>query len=84
MRTTFGRFAAYAFIATLFSVSVAIAADTERPQAKPVSAKEADKPHHLSEQQNRMKSCNAEAAKKELKGDERKTFMSSCLKARHD
>ncbi|EMG5761248.1 phosphate-starvation-inducible protein PsiF, partial [Yersinia enterocolitica] len=25
-------------------------------------------------------SCNAEAATKELKGDARKTFMSTCLK----
>jgi hypothetical protein len=32
-------------------------------------------------QQERMKSCNAQAAKKEMKGDERKAFMSKCLKA---
>lgn len=32
-------------------------------------------------QQERMKSCNAQAGKKELKGDERKAFMSDCLKA---
>jgi hypothetical protein len=31
-------------------------------------------------QQNKMKACNAEAGKKELKGDERRAFMSSCLK----
>ena len=31
-------------------------------------------------QQQRMKDCNAEAKKKEMKGDERKGFMSSCLK----
>ena len=31
-------------------------------------------------QQNRMKTCNAEAGKKELRGDERRAFMSSCLK----
>ena len=31
-------------------------------------------------QQQRMKSCNAEASGKKLKGDERKAFMSSCLK----
>jgi hypothetical protein len=30
-----------------------------------------------TEQQNRMKTCNAEA--KGIKGDERKTFMKSCL-----
>jgi hypothetical protein len=32
-----------------------------------------------SAQQERMKSCNAQAAKKDLKGDERKAFMSRCL-----
>ena len=31
-------------------------------------------------QQERMKSCNAQASKKEMKGDERKAFMSKCLK----
>ena len=33
-------------------------------------------------QQERMKSCNAQAGKKELKGDERKAFMSKCLSAK--
>ena len=33
-------------------------------------------------QQEKMKACNEEAGKKELKGDERKTFMSSCLSAK--
>ncbi|MGY2293234.1 PsiF family protein [Pseudomonas sp. SDO528_S397] len=32
-------------------------------------------------QQNKMTTCNAEASTKALKGDERKTFMSTCLKA---
>jgi hypothetical protein len=31
-------------------------------------------------QQNRMKACNSEAGRKELRGDERRAFMSSCLK----
>lgn len=31
-------------------------------------------------QQDKMKSCNKEASDKGLKGDERKAFMSSCLK----
>lgn len=31
-------------------------------------------------QQNKMKTCNADAKTKDLKGDERKAFMSSCLK----
>jgi len=32
-------------------------------------------------QQQRMKKCNADASAKQLSGDARKTFMSSCLKA---
>jgi hypothetical protein len=31
-------------------------------------------------QQEKMKSCNVDATSKGLKGDARKTFMSSCLK----
>ena len=31
-------------------------------------------------QQDKMKTCNADAGKKKLKGDERKKFMSECLK----
>ncbi|MDO9158890.1 MAG: PsiF family protein [Burkholderiaceae bacterium] len=33
-------------------------------------------------QQNKMKTCNAEAKTQGLKGDERKAFMSSCLSAK--
>lgn len=32
-------------------------------------------------QQTKMTACNADASAKALKGDERKAFMSSCLKA---
>lgn len=32
-------------------------------------------------QQQKMTDCNKQATSKSLKGDERKTFMSSCLKA---
>ena len=32
-------------------------------------------------QQDKMKACNADAAKKELKGDQRKAFMKDCLAA---
>jgi hypothetical protein len=35
---------------------------------------------HHERQQDKMKTCNAEAGKRELKGDERRSFMSSCLK----
>ncbi|MMZ70847.1 Phosphate starvation-inducible protein PsiF precursor [compost metagenome] len=34
----------------------------------------------LTPQQEKMKTCNADAATKALKGDERKAFMSDCLK----
>ncbi|MBK5352793.1 phosphate starvation-inducible protein PsiF [Pseudomonas sp. TH41] len=34
-----------------------------------------------TDQQNKMTTCNADATAKSLKGDERKTFMSTCLKA---
>ena len=32
-------------------------------------------------QQNKMTTCNAEATTKTLKGDDRKTFMKTCLSA---
>ena len=31
-------------------------------------------------QQDRMKACSKEASDKKLKGDERKSFMSTCMK----
>jgi hypothetical protein len=37
-----------------------------------------DKP--LTAQQQRMKSCNAQASGKHMKGEERQDFMSHCLK----
>ena len=46
--------------------------DAKAAAAAPSSAK--------MKQQDKMKSCNAEAKAKALKGDERKKFMSSCLK----
>lgn len=38
--------------------------------------------HAATEQQNKMKTCNAEA--KDKKGDERKAFMKECLSAKAD
>ncbi len=35
-------------------------------------------------QHERMKRCNAEAREQALKGEERKAFMSTCLRGRHD
>jgi hypothetical protein len=35
-------------------------------------------------QQDRMKACNADAAKQEMKGEERKAFMKQCLAAKKE
>ena len=35
-------------------------------------------------QQEKMKACNADAAKQELKGDARKAFMKDCLSAKKE
>ena len=52
--------------------TAAIAKDTPAAGAKPTDPRLA--------QQSRMKTCNADAKAKALKGAERKTFMSTCLK----
>ncbi len=46
--------------------------------AAPAAAAPADKAP--TAQQSRMATCNQEAGDKALKGDERKKFMSTCLK----
>ena|SRR5690349_23775137 len=58
------------FLVALTTISLIISAYSPSPAAD-------DK--KLTPQQEKMKSCNAEAGDK--KGDERKAFMSSCLKA---
>jgi hypothetical protein len=56
----------------------ALAADVPaKPQ--PPAAKVAPAPADES-QQDRMRRCNATAKEKALKGDERKAYMSACLK----
>ena len=45
------------------------------------AASAATKPTAAASQKERMKSCNAQAKDKSLKGDARKSFMSDCLKA---
>ncbi len=45
-----------------------VAASADKAAAAPVK------------QQDKMKTCNADAKTKELKGDERKAFMKTCLK----
>ncbi len=58
-----------AVVALVFSAGAAFAADAEKKAASPAQLA----------QQEKMKSCNADAGKQELKGDERKKFMSECL-----
>ncbi len=38
----------------------------------------------MTKQQTKMGDCNADAKEKNLKGDERKKFMSTCLKGKSD
>jgi len=45
-----------------------------------LSAKKAEAKSAKQTQQEKMKSCNTEAKTKALKGAERKSFMSTCLK----
>jgi len=50
--------------------------------ALPAIAQEAKQPSAAQQaQQQKMKDCNKEATAKNLKGDERKSFMSQCLSA---
>jgi hypothetical protein len=55
----------------VLSVGVAHAADGDTPKKEPSPAQKA--------QREKMKTCNAEAKEKALKGDERKAFMKECL-----
>ena len=59
-----------AFVLLAGMVITAMAQDTTK---QPSAAQAA--------QQQKMKDCNAQATAKNLKGDERKTFMSQCLSA---
>jgi hypothetical protein len=57
----------------------------EKKEAAPAKAGDkptasAAAPSAKAKQQDKMKSCNSDAKAKALKGDERKKFMSSCLK----
>jgi hypothetical protein len=62
-------------IATLclaFAATGAFAQDKKDAKKEPTAAQK--------RQQSRMKDCNKQATGKKLKGDERKKFMSTCLK----
>jgi hypothetical protein len=64
---------ACAAVASLFLLPAHAAEDDDdKEKRQPTAAQTA--------QQAKMKTCNAEAGKKGLKGDERRAFMSACLK----
>jgi hypothetical protein len=49
--------------------------------ALPFAVRAADAAKEVTPQQQKMKSCNADAGKQKLEGDARKKFMSECLSA---
>jgi hypothetical protein len=49
--------------------------------ALPLVAQAAEETKKLTPQQAKMAACNKQASEKNLKGDERKKFMSECLSA---
>jgi hypothetical protein len=78
---------AIAIAAILFTLPAAANdGDTKAHHAREAKAasseheKDAKEAPAEGSQQNKMKVCNVEAGKKNLKGDERRSFMSSCLK----
>ena len=72
---------AAALAAALAFTPPAFAADPAPAQKAAEQEKDGDR-HEPAEgtQQHKMKVCNAEAHEKGLKGDERRAFMSSCLR----
>ena len=68
-------------IAVCFAIATVGAPALAGAQATPM-AKPAGTPHQLTPQQQKMKDCSAQAKEKQLKGKERKTFMSGCLKGK--
>ena len=75
-----------ALAAFAFSVPAPLLA-SERPatvvdaaEAKPAKSDDNDTARPRTSQQEKMKTCNAEAKVKDLHGDERRAFMSTCLK----
>jgi len=66
--------------AALFAVITAAPAFADTTDTTPPAAPTATAPaKKAGAQQQKMKDCNAEAKTKALKGDDRKTFMKTCL-----
>jgi hypothetical protein len=66
---SFGKTLPFVVAATLLLASGAVAAQGTSKSGKPLTA-----------QQEKMKSCSIDAKSQGLKGTERKSFMSTCLK----
>jgi hypothetical protein len=67
-----------AFMSKCLKKDYTLKAASAPAEAKPTASAAA--PTAAPTQQNKMKTCNADAKTKALKGAERKSFMSSCLK----
>ena len=68
-------------VAAMFAAASVTAIAQEKKGDKPKAEKTKKEPTAAQKkQQERMKECNMQAEEKKLKGDERKKFMSSCLK----
>lgn len=65
---------------TAILAACGLALSTLAAQAAESKPAAAEPPPAKVSQTNRMKTCNADAKTKALKGDERKAFMSECLK----
>ena len=68
------------FISECLKGNATMHEDTSTTEKDSHSGTPTDSEHHTT-QGERMKACNHEASAKNLHGDERKTFMSHCLKA---
>ncbi|HZO00523.1 MAG TPA: PsiF family protein [Burkholderiales bacterium] len=69
-------------VAALFAAASVNTIAQEKKAEKPAAEKSAKKEptEAQKKQQERMKACNTQADDKKLKGDDRKKFMSGCLK----
>ena len=70
-----------AYMKSCLSEKGAAAPAAAEKMEKAGTAEKGEKSEKLTAQQEKMKSCNADAKAKALKGDERKAFMKDCLKA---
>jgi len=65
----------------LAASSASLAQGTDKSTEKKAAATAKKEPSEKQKaQQQKMKDCNKQAADKKLKGNERKSFMSTCLK----